>query len=276
MLRSGQHSPAARALNTDTTQIMTEKTLTIGELAKQGSVATSLLRYYEKEGLLEPVGRTAAGYRLYAPDSARHLRFIRKAQRYGFSLNDIKLMRGAAHGKKGAMHDIRHIAEQRFMDIERRVTEMLVMRHEMEIFLDDVTEQIGETAGEEVGNRYRELLEEVCGHDHTDHSRSTLQKLTERLGCKLAKAEWDNLLEELRGEHVHIWQDDEKGYSALYASKDPKIVKALEKLAESESGCDAHIVPEVESAEDGTLFRARGENAFLFAQLFLALEAGET
>jgi len=62
---------------------MTETTLTIGELAKQGSVATSLLRYYEKEGLLEPVGRTAAGYRLYSHDSVRHLRFIRKAQRYG-------------------------------------------------------------------------------------------------------------------------------------------------------------------------------------------------
>ena len=254
---------------------MTETTLTIGELAKQGSVATSLLRYYEKEGLLEPVGRTAAGYRLYSPDSVRHLRFIRKAQRYGFSLNDIKLMRGAAHAPAGSMHDIRTIAEQRFMDIERRVTEMLVMRHEMEIFLDDVTEQIGETAGEEVGNRYRELLEQVCGHDHADKGRSSFQKLTARLGCKLAEGEWDNLMQDLRSEHVHIWQDDEKGYSALYASKEPKVVKALKKLVEAESGCQAHIVPEVESAEDGTLFRARGENAFLFAQLFLALEAGE-
>ena len=71
---------------------MVESTLTIGQLAKRGKVSTSLLRYYEKEGLLEPVGRTAAGYRLYSPDSVRHLRFIRKAQRYGFSLNDIKLM----------------------------------------------------------------------------------------------------------------------------------------------------------------------------------------
>ena len=255
---------------------MTETTLTIGELAKQGSVATSLLRYYEKEGLLEPVGRTAAGYRLYSPDSVRHLRFIRKAQRYGFSLNDIKLMRGAAHAPAGSMHDIRTIAEQRFMDIERRVTEMLVMRHEMEIFLDDVTEQIGETAGEEVGNRYRELLEQVCGHDHADKGRSSLQKLTARLGCKLADGEWENLLQDLHGEHVHIWQDDEKGYSALFASTDPKVVKALEKLAAGESGCDAHIEPEVESADGGTLFRARGKNAFLFAQLFLALEAGET
>ena len=31
---------------------MAKTTLTIGELAKQGNVATSLLRYYEKEGLL--------------------------------------------------------------------------------------------------------------------------------------------------------------------------------------------------------------------------------
>jgi DNA-binding transcriptional MerR regulator len=255
---------------------MAETTLTIGELAKRGNVATSLLRYYEKEGLLEPVGRTAAGYRLYAPDSVRHLRFIRKAQRYGFSLNDIKLMRGAAHDSDGAMHDIRQIAEDRFMDIERRVTEMLVLRHEMEIFLDDVTDQIGETAGEAVGNRYRELLEQVCGHDHADKRRSSLQKLTERLGCRLADGEWEDLTRDLRGEHVHIWQDDNKGYSALFASEDPKVVSTLEKLAAAESGCEAHIEPIVESADGGTLFRARGENAFLFAQLFLALEAGQT
>ena len=127
--------------------MVAEKTLTIGELAKRGNVATSLLRYYEKEGLLEPVGRTEAGYRLYAPDAIRHLRFIRKAQRYGFSLNDIKLMRGAAHEDGTSSHSIRDIAEQRFVDIERRVTEMLVLRHELEMFLDDITEQIGRPQG---------------------------------------------------------------------------------------------------------------------------------
>ena len=255
---------------------MPEKTLTIGELAKQGNVATSLLRYYEKEGLLEPVGRTEAGYRLYAPDAVRHLRFIRKAQRYGFSLQDIKLMRGAAHDQGGELHDIRQIAEDRFLEIERRVTEMLVLRHEMEIFLDDVTEQIGESAGEDVGNRYRELLEQVCGHEHAERGRSSLQKLTERLGCNLAGAEWEKIMADLRGQHVHIWQDDDHGYSALFASRDPKVAAALQKLADGESGCEAHIEPVVEPTESGTLIKTRGENAFLFAQLFLALEAGET
>ncbi len=250
---------------------MSKTTLTIGELAKQGNVATSLLRYYEKEGLLEPAGRTAAGYRHYSADSVRHLRFIRKAQRYGFSLNDIKMMRGAAH-EAGSSKDIKAIAEQRFIDIERRVTEMLVLRHELEIFLDDLAELIAEQAGEEIGGQYRDLMEQVCGHEHGGTARSSLQKLTERMSCNLAKSEWDNLLGDLRGRHMHIWQED-NSYSILFIGSGDKTQQALETLAKSESGCEAHEQPQVEKTDDGILFTARGNNAFLYAQLFLALEA---
>jgi DNA-binding transcriptional MerR regulator len=249
------------------------KTISIGELAKRGNVATSLLRYYEKEGLLEPVGRTEAGYRMYAPDAVRHLRFIRKAQRYGFSLNDIKLMRGAAHSAGDSGQSIRDIAEQRFVEIERRVTEMLVLRHELELFLDDIAEQIGQTAGPTIAEQYRQLMEEVCGHDHADRQQSPLRKLSERLGCNLASAEWENLFEELRGQHVHVWREDDQGYSALFPNTSPAVVSALERLAAAETSCEAHSEPEVVSAEGGILFRARGDNAFLFAQLFLALES---
>lgn len=247
------------------------KNLTIGQLAKRGNVATSLLRYYEKEGLLEPVGRTAAGYRLYAPDSLRHLLFIRKAQRYGFSLNDIKMMRGTAHDKT-SNREIRDIAQQRFIEIERRVTEMLVLRHELEMFLDDITEQIGHTAGPQVAKQYRELMEQVCGHEHQGKRRNALQKLTERLGCNLARTEWNRLLQDLRGVHLHIWRDHEDGYAILYTQQSPKVKRALERIATSEASCDAHMTPEVAPSDDGIMFRARGPNAFLFAQLFLALE----
>jgi len=254
---------------------MNEQPLTIGELAKRGNVATSLLRYYEKEGLLEPSGRTAAGYRLYAPESVKHLLFIRKAQRYGFSLKDIKMMRGIAHAGDQP-HDIRDIARLRFMDIERRVTEMLVLRHELELFLDDVTEQIGETAGEDVALQYRELMEQVCGHEGHDHRSSPLRRLTKRLGCDLADQEWDTLLASLRGEHVHVWREDDDGYAILYVNGSDKVRSALERLAASEASCDAHMTPEVAPSANGIMFRARGDNAFLFAQLFLALETTET
>lgn len=248
--------------------------LTIGELAKRANVSTSLLRYYEKEALLKPTGRTASGYRLYAPAAERTLRFIRSAQRYGFSLHDIKLILGAAEPEAGSAADIRGIAEQRFLDIERRVTEMLVLRHELELFLDDVATHLDRSVGRSTGEQYRELLERACGHKHMHGRPSSLQKLIERLGCKLADRESDNLLAELRGRHIHIWRDDD-GYSVLFANPDGALERALNRLAAAEAECEAHLEPEVSTADGGLVFRARGPNAFLFAQLFLALETAD-
>jgi DNA-binding transcriptional MerR regulator len=248
---------------------MQDKVLTIGELAKRANVSTSLLRYYEKERLLEPSGRSAAGYRLYRPEDERILRFIRSAQRYGFSLNDIRLILGAP---RDSGPSLREIAEQRFLELEQRVTEMLVLRHELELFLDDVSLHLDRSVGESSGEQYRELLEQACGHEHAPGRASSLQKLIERLGCKLADGESDALLAELRGRHIHIWRDDD-GYSVLFAEPDAALENALNRLAAAEADCEAHLEPEVAEADGGLLFRARGPNAFLFAQLFLALES---
>ena len=57
--------------------------LTIGKLAAAAGVRSDTLRYYEREGLIEPAGKSPAGYRLYDQDSARRLRFIKQAQHCG-------------------------------------------------------------------------------------------------------------------------------------------------------------------------------------------------
>jgi MerR family Zn(II)-responsive transcriptional regulator of zntA len=251
---------------------MPGKLLTIGQLAKRANVATSLLRYYEQERLLMPSGRSEAGYRLYSPDAERTLRFIRSAQRYGFSLSDIKLIVGVGDATPGDDVDVRDVAEQRFLAIERRVTEMLVLRHELELLLDDMTAHVDRSAGRAVGRHYRDLVEQVCGHDPHGPPKSSLRKLVQRLNCNLASAEWEEVFAELRGRHLHIWRDDD-GYSILFVNAEHEVRHALKRLAASESDCEAHLQPEVSSDASGLIFRARGENAFLFAQLFLALEA---
>jgi MerR family Zn(II)-responsive transcriptional regulator of zntA len=253
---------------------MSNQALTIGELAKRGNVATSLLRYYEKEQLLMPSGRTESGYRLYSQDAERTLRFIRSAQRYGFSLSDIKLIVGTDKEDKNHGADIINIAEQRFLEIERRVTEMLVLRHELELFLDDLTIQVDSSAGKEAGEHYRELVEQVCGHEDHEHRPSSLSKLVNRLHCNLAREEWDSVFSDLRGTHLHIWRDEDT-YSIQFASSSKKVKQALSTIAAGEQDCEAHQQPEVTKTNDGYLFRAKGDNAFLYAQLFLALEASE-
>lgn len=63
--------------------------LTIGEVAERAGVATSALRFYEREGLIEST-RTSGGQRRYHRDVLRRIAFVRAAQRVGLTLDEIR------------------------------------------------------------------------------------------------------------------------------------------------------------------------------------------
>ena len=62
--------------------------LTIGELAERSGVATSALRYYEAQGLIESE-RTSGNQRRFRRATLRRVAFIRSAQRVGLTLVEI-------------------------------------------------------------------------------------------------------------------------------------------------------------------------------------------
>ena len=62
----------------------------IGELAKRCQVSTDTLRFYEKNALIAPAGRSESGYRLYNEDNQQQVNFILKAKELGLSLEEIR------------------------------------------------------------------------------------------------------------------------------------------------------------------------------------------
>ena len=95
------------------------KLFTIGQLAAAAGVPTSTVRYYEREDILRPAGRTASNYRLYSDDDVARLRFIRAAQATGFTLPDIvKLLRPAPCGK------VQDLIERRLATVGERMREL--------------------------------------------------------------------------------------------------------------------------------------------------------
>lgn len=60
----------------------------IGNLAQAAGVSCDTLRFYEKQGLIRST-RAGNGYRLYAPETAQLVTYIRTAQKLGFSLAEI-------------------------------------------------------------------------------------------------------------------------------------------------------------------------------------------
>jgi DNA-binding transcriptional MerR regulator len=242
--------------------------LTIGQLAMRAGVATSTLRYYEQQGLLKPAARSAAGYRLYSPEAEQTLLFVQRAQRLGFSLQDIRTLLGSV--ERGQLRDsaVAALAEKRYTQIERELTELLVLRHEMGAFVRELSgTALADSGGENV---YDRLLDRVCGHDQSP-AQATLSWLLGRAGCALANVERERLLRALAGKHVHIWKDGD-GYRILLPYHLDEVEKALAEIARIESACHAHAAPKLEHTDEGFVFIADGPESYLFAQLFLALE----
>jgi MerR family mercuric resistance operon transcriptional regulator len=64
----------------------------IGELAKSVGVGVETVRYYQRIGLLGVPQKPFGGMRSYSIKDLQKLRFIRRAQQLGFSLEDIQTL----------------------------------------------------------------------------------------------------------------------------------------------------------------------------------------
>ena len=62
----------------------------IGELAKRAGVSVQAIRFYERRRLMRTPRRTPAGYRLYDQNDLESVAIIKKMQRFGFKLVEIR------------------------------------------------------------------------------------------------------------------------------------------------------------------------------------------
>lgn len=105
----------------------------IGELSRQCGFQVETLRYYEKQGLLKPVSRSASGYREYDAESLKQLQFIQQAKSVGFSLNEIaELLALRVDRDQHSCGDVKSIAEQKLLQIESKINELERMREALQ------------------------------------------------------------------------------------------------------------------------------------------------
>jgi DNA-binding transcriptional MerR regulator len=62
----------------------------IGELARRGGVSVQAIRFYERRRLMRTPRRTLAGYRIYTENDLETVTVIKKMQRFGFKLVEIR------------------------------------------------------------------------------------------------------------------------------------------------------------------------------------------
>lgn len=110
-----------------------QATYTIGRLAKAADVPISTLRYYEQRDLLRPEQRTGSNYRLYGQESLKRLRFIRIAQRNGFTLADIALLLGIRDGSSpDCCQQVEGLVGKRLVQVSEQLQELQRVKEVLE------------------------------------------------------------------------------------------------------------------------------------------------
>jgi MerR family redox-sensitive transcriptional activator SoxR len=110
---------------------MTEKLLTIGQVADRAGVQTSAIRYYERIGVL-PQAERESGQRRYTEDTVDRLGFIDVAQQAGFSLPEIRLLlEGSASGDAGDR--LQALAREKLPEVEALIARATAMRNWLEV-----------------------------------------------------------------------------------------------------------------------------------------------
>ena len=135
-----------------------EPFLSIGEVAVRTGESRDTIRYYERVGLVPRPMRTPAGYRQYRSGIVNRLALIRSAQRFGFSLKEIRGFLGVRDGGGKPCHDVRAGAERMLEAVDRQIAELTATRREMKATLKTWDVKLAATPG----NRPAFLLDSLA------------------------------------------------------------------------------------------------------------------
>ena len=101
-----------------------EKKLSAGETAAMFSIAASTLRYYESEGLLDPVKRSESGRREYGEKEFRRIRFVLMLREAGIPVEEIKKYVALFHEGVSTIPERKQILNEQLIRLKEEVVRM--------------------------------------------------------------------------------------------------------------------------------------------------------
>src|SRR5271157_3506369 len=101
--------------------------MNIGAAAAASGVTPKMIRHYEAIGLVRPAQRRSNDYRDYGEREVHELRFVKRARRLGFSIDEIGALLALWRDDERPSRDVRRIAKDHLVDLEGRIAEMQTM-----------------------------------------------------------------------------------------------------------------------------------------------------
>ncbi|MGQ0485882.1 MAG: MerR family transcriptional regulator [Hyphomicrobiales bacterium] len=98
--------------------------ISIGELSRRTGVHIETIRYYEKIKMLPAPPRTEGGRRVYGPDHARTLAFIRRARELGFTLDEVRALIELSASEGSSCAEVEEIASRHLESVRAKLADL--------------------------------------------------------------------------------------------------------------------------------------------------------
>ena len=95
---------------------------TIGALAEAAGVNVETIRFYQRKGLMPEPEKPYGSIRRYGAAELARVRFIKSAQRLGFSLDEIGELLKLEDGARCS--EARQLAEQKLVDVRQKLSDL--------------------------------------------------------------------------------------------------------------------------------------------------------
>tara|TARA_R110002072_G_scaffold124794_1_gene260341 strand:- start:12287 stop:12673 length:387 start_codon:yes stop_codon:yes gene_type:complete len=105
--------------------------LTISKVAKTLGINVETVRFYERRGLISQPPKPEIGYRQYPVDTVSRIRFIKRAQDLGFTLNEIDNLLSLNDRPCG---QVLGLAEQKLAAVKKKMADL----HRLEKALNEL------------------------------------------------------------------------------------------------------------------------------------------
>lgn len=109
--------------------------LTIAAVAQNAGVGVETVRYYERRGLIQQPQKLNGAYRRYGSEHVKRIRFVKRAQELGFSLEEIETLLGLQDGANRV--EVRRVAAARREQIRARIADLRRMERVLTHLLDE-------------------------------------------------------------------------------------------------------------------------------------------
>lgn len=104
----------------------------VAELSERLAITPDTVRFYTRNGFLQPRKSPENGYKEYSAADMQRLKFILSARGLGFSVDDIGQILAEADQGKSACRTTRTLMAARLRESEQRFQEMVALRNKMQ------------------------------------------------------------------------------------------------------------------------------------------------